>query len=154
VPDHTLRHQNVTAQWRIQFQQAITLDEPAGYCPDYVLRSHTASCSLFKPRCHRAILRNFRRINPLFNVSECEAQEVFEPEDAGGIFFFKYLSKNPFSLVNKSRRLYLKAGKKADDQNWYLHQASFSASKQKYLEATQIMDAAASNQATTQHHHQ
>jgi hypothetical protein len=43
VTDNSLRQQNIIAEWAIQFQKAITLDESASYCPDYVLCSHTAS---------------------------------------------------------------------------------------------------------------
>ena len=43
MTDNTLGHQDITSQCGIQPQQAITLVESARYCPDYVLRTHTAS---------------------------------------------------------------------------------------------------------------
>ncbi|MFM0190122.1 hypothetical protein PQR25_30435 [Paraburkholderia nemoris] len=38
-----LGQQNITAEGTIQLKQAVALHEPASECPDYVLRSHTAS---------------------------------------------------------------------------------------------------------------
>jgi hypothetical protein len=46
MTDDPLGHQDTISERSIQLQQAVTLDESASYCPDYVLRAHTASLFL------------------------------------------------------------------------------------------------------------
>ena len=47
----SLWQKNISAQWRVQFKQAVALQQAAFYCRDNVLRAHTASylCNL-RPR--------------------------------------------------------------------------------------------------------